>query len=55
MEEQFDEVERDAEGMKMDEAKEAYEEEMKAWKGDEFSKPTFQEWVTEVSSKLNDN
>lgn len=39
----------------MAEAQHTYEAEMELWKGDEFSKPTFQEWITEVSSRLNDN
>lgn len=54
MEERFDEVERDAEGYMKDEAKEAYDDAMLEWKGDEFSKPTFDEWIAEVSSRLND-
>jgi len=37
------------------EAEIAYEEEMANWKCDEMSKPTFQEWITEMSSRLNDN
>jgi hypothetical protein len=47
-----DEIERDAEGFNLDEAKEIYEEIFA--KVEEKDRPDFQEWLQEVNSNHND-
>lgn len=52
MEERFDEVERDAEGMKMDDIREAYNQEMKETAPDKML--SFEEWLSiEKDEKYN--